>query len=629
MRKLRFVTLRSGICLFLIVLFNKGVIEASSQDEKTYPVGQFVLTYGKAYSDLPDVATWSDDLQVNLGVKESILVSPHEAEETTLITLNNLKSETLFSASGLKSVLEAIVTYWNEKDYYGVYAIFDSNQVDPKTGQDKRSQGDTTLTIITWFSQVNKVRTISNDTTEPDSTESNPHHSIIKGAPLSARNAESEGSLLQRRVLENYLRRLNRYPGRRVDVAVAPSEELGEILVNFLVKEPKPYIAYTQVSNTGTKSTGDWRERVGGIHYQLTGHDDILSIDFSTAELDRSNALLGSYELPILKPNYLKLRTYGSWSEFDSEEVGVSNLEFNGETLSFGAELTANPIVTEYYFIDLVGGLRWSDITVENETLNTNSEAEVLAPYTGIIIGNQSRIFNTNLSLTVEHNVHNISDTEMTSLGRLDTVDDWAAFKWDWRNSLFLDPLWFGDDWKDTSTWQSSTLAHELYLRFRGQHTFDNERVIPQEELIIGGFSSVRGYRESVAAGDEGFVVNAEYRYHVPRSLMPLSEVDHPEIKLFGKYNVRPPYVYGRPDWDLILRGFFDYGYAGINDKRPEDNSLTLISTGVGLELQLFTNFNIRLDWGYVLNTLERGGVILDDAEAGDSRFHFITTLSW
>ena len=132
-----------------------------------------------------------------------------------------------------------------------------------------------------------------------------------------------------------------------------------------------------------------------------------------------------------------------------------------------------------------------------------------------------------------------------------------------------------------------------------------------------------------MAAGDEGFVVNAEYRYHVPRSLMPLSEVDHPEIKLFGKYNVRPPYVYGRPDWDLILRGFFDYGYAGINDKRPEDNSLTLISTGVGLELQLFTNFNIRLDWGYVLNTLERGGVILDDAEAGDSRFHFITTLSW
>ena len=340
--------------------------------------------------------------------------------------------------------------------------------------------------------------------------------------------------------------------------------------------------------------------------------------------------IIGSYEIPILRPNYLKARVYGSWSEFDADEIGVSFIEFNGETLSFGGELIANPIVNEHYFVDLISGLRWSDISVENETLlSATGDAEVLVPYVGVAVGNQSQIFNTHLSLTFEHNVHNISDREMILLGRLDTDDDWTTFKWNWRNSLFLEPLLFGDGWKDMSTWQNSTLAHELYLRFRGQHTFENKRLIPQEEFIIGGFSSVRGYRESAVAGDGGVVVNAEYRYHVPRSLRPSSEVQQPEHRPLGKYNVRPPHVYGRPDWDLILRAFFDYGYVEVNDERPEDNSLTLMSAGVGVELQLLTNLNLRLDWGYILNTLERAGVKLDDAESGDSRFHFAATVSW
>ena len=111
-----------------------------------------------------------------------------------------------------------------------------------------------------------------------------------------------------------------------------------------------------------------------------------------------------------------------------------------------------------------------------------------------------------------------------------------------------------------------------------------------------------------------------------PESIVKSKKLDS---KLLSNFNIRPPYVYGAPDWDLILRSFVDYGYTNVNQGTFGEENLTLASTGVGLELLLLANLNLRLDWGFVLNTLERAGIEIDDAESGDSRFHFIGTLSW
>lgn len=239
-------------------------------------------------------------------------------------------------------------------------------------------------------------------------------------------------------------------------------------------------------------------------------------------------------------------------------------------------------------------------------------------------------------SIIIESNINSIGENEQNgTLGRGNLDAKWQLLKGHFHSSAFLEPLIFGSGWKDRSTWRSSTLAHELDFNFRFQQTLGNERLIPQETFIAGGLNSVRGYPEFVASGDSGVVMNLEYRYHLPRSLKPYSEIKNsenpkePPSGLFDNFNLRPPYVYGRPDWDLILRGFFDYGYTKVNDKSFGEEDLTLKGAGVGVELQFFSNLNIRLDWGVVLETLERGGSAIDDAEAGDSRFHFITTLSW
>ena len=44
-------------------------------------------------------------------------------------------------------------------------------------------------------------------------------------------------------------------------------------------------------------------------------------------------------------------------------------------------------------------------------------------------------------------------------------------------------------------------------------------RLIPQAQMVLGGFYSVRGYEQSLMAADSVALARAEYRYHLPMAL--------------------------------------------------------------------------------------------------------------
>ena len=121
---------------------------------------------------------------------------------------------------------------------------------------------------------------------------------------------------------------------------------------------------------------------------------------------------------------------------------------------------------------------------------------------------------------------------------------------------------------------------------------------------MVGGLHSVRGYAQSILAGDTALLGSIEYRLHVPRLFYPKSR---PLLVPFlGEFRDRPPYVYGSPDWDLILRAFFD-----VADVRPSHGSAfetaqSIKSVGGGVELQLLRNLNVRFDIGVALDDVPR-----------------------
>lgn len=108
---------------------------------------------------------------------------------------------------------------------------------------------------------------------------------------------------------------------------------------------------------------------------------------------------------------------------------------------------------------------------------------------------------------------------------------------------------------------------------------------MPNFQQTAGGLYTVRGYPEAVVAGDNAFIASAEYRYHLPRGLS--SSVQPSEF--FGTpFRFRPQYPYGPVDWDLIFKGFVDFGRVTHEDRQSFEEDATLVSVGIGAELAAF-----------------------------------------
>src|SRR5690606_5224186 len=147
-----------------------------------------------------------------------------------------------------------------------------------------------------------------------------------------------------------------------------------------------------------------------------------------------------------------------------------------------------------------------------------------------------------------------------------------------------LEPLLMGQAWSDPATPErKATMAHEIAFSLRGQHAFDN-RLIPQHQETVGGMYSVRGYTESIVDGDDALIGSIEYRFHLPR-IFAVQE-DPTQTPLFGRpFRFSRDQRFGRPDWDLIFRGFFDYGRTTNSRRQTFEENETLMGVGVGAEL--------------------------------------------
>ncbi len=539
-----------------------------------------------------------------------------------------------FSKEAVISVLIAIRDALTSRDLIGVLAEVDQKEVkqDPDTLEwtDLREEGTTNLSIKVYAATVTRVRTIAagqrvqgrrNRIDLPE------HESIRKSSPLApvAEGSPDRNDLLVRGSLDDYVLRLNRRAGRRVDVAISGDDDdedrPGSVLLDYLVRETDPLLVYVQGSNTGTKQTEIWRERAGLIHNQLTGHNDTLTLDYVTGGFQATHIFNGSYELPLDDEERLKVRAYGSFSQYDASEVGRSNERFTGNAWFAGGELSLNVFQAREVFIDLFAGARFQHVFVENSTnplQPVRGETDFFLPIVGARLERLTDEANTIISLAYEFNLPEVADTstsELQRLGRLGTDRDWQTIQFNAEQTFFLEPL------LDRAAFLrgESTLAHEVSVSFKGQTAF-GYRVAPNFQQVAGGLYTVRGYPESAASGDNVYVGTVEYRLHVPRLLAVAAE---PGV-LFGEpFRWAPQQSYARPDWDVILRTFVDAGRTENNQPALNEFDQTLVSAGVGIELQFRRNLNVRVDYGVALQDIKGSTGI----ERGDGRLHFVGTL--
>ncbi len=436
--------------------------------------------------------------------------------------------------------------------------------------------------------------------------------------------------LIRRGELDDYLFRMSRYPGRRVDVAITPGPDATDasdptagagVTLDYLISETKPLFLYGQASNTGTAQTDRIRYRFGLVHSQLTDSDDTLSLEFSTPDFDRNLAANASYAARVGDLDRLRWRVFGGWGQYLASEVGFFGQDFSGDSWAVGGELAWNFFQDREHFLDLIVGTRFLDARTEDPLLAQEGAARFIVPYLGLRYERLSDIASTNAIVLFEYSdgawTNNDPD-DLNEIGRLQPDEEWYKLRWDVSHAFYLEPVLDRAAWQDLSTPESSTLAHELAFRVRGQYAFDR-RLIPQEEQVAGGLFTVRGYPESVSVGDTVVLATAEYRLHLPRLF---GVTPDPGEDFFGRpFRAAPQFVLGPTDWDLIFRGFVDFAYTEKSDAFGFEDDETLLGAGVGVQLRLRNNVDVRVDWGFALEELE------GRTESGSNRVHFLASL--
>ncbi len=618
---------------------------SSVLEEELFPVSEINIIVDPVHPGLPTPEQLSE-VFVSLERDGDLLLPPEEGAVVPGIAIKDIGSDgtVLLTRASIQEVLNRLSRFLTEeRQLLGAVALPNIQDIliaPPEGFQGPTDfRGDRTdLTIIVLNGVVKQVRTVaSGGRFDVDTRLNNPAHvRILDRSPIGVvedgvyTDDNRERDLLRGDLLDEYVLRLNRFPGRRVDVALAPGEAAGEATLDYLISENKQWLLYSQLSNTGTESTEDWRQRFGAQFTQLANLDDILSLEYITAGFSSSHAAIASYESAIPNTDRWRGRVYGDFSDFTASDVGLADERFTGESFTVGGDLIWNFFQDRELFVDAFAGIRWNQTEVFNEVVGVQGREHFLIPKFGLRAEANTEKWSFDAETSFEWSLAELSGGKnpgLERLGRLAPDEDWSVFRYAVNGSFYLEPLLFGSKWRDTSTWRTSTLAHEIALSVRGQYAMDN-RLIPNQQQVVGGLYSVRGYPESVVAGDNVVIASAEYRWHVPRSFRPLSvpnadgTIREPG-SLFGQpFNYAPRSVYGRPDWDLVLKAFMDVGRSENVDRQAFEQDEDLWGAGVGADLLFYRNISVRVDWAVALDDVENQNV-----KSGSNRFHLVFTL--
>jgi hypothetical protein len=357
-------------------------------------------------------------------------------------------------------------------------------------------------------------------------------------------------------------------------------------------------------------------------HSQLTGRDDLLRFDYVTSSFDEVHAVWGEYGGPLWRLPRLRWKVDGSWSHYDSSEVGISELDFEGDEWWVGGRLQANVFQHRDLFVDLFAGARWQRIGVEN-SITGDREEDFFLPRIGVFAERVGEVWSFTLESGVSYNASSLAGTgdeqDLALLGRPDADGDFALLDWQGEASLFPLPL-LRRAWLDESGLGAYDFAHELAFVLQGQTSFD-ARLVPQLQEVAGGLYTVRGYDQSVAAGDTVAIARAEYRVHLPRLLFP--SADAPKVPLVGTFRVRPEHAFAFPDWDLIASGYADFARVVQRDGNDtSEPNQSLHALGLGLELRVLRYLSARLDVAFAQRRLEN-----DDPGLDKPKLHAVVTV--
>lgn len=394
-----------------------------------------------------------------------------------------------------------------------------------------------------------------------------------------------EGDPIVASTLRGDIEYLNQNAFRSVDVLMAPGREPGTTRLTVQARDRFPLRVYTGVENTGYKSTGEERYLAGFNWGNVFGLDHQFNYQFTTNDdYDGFHAHSGTYIAPL--PWRHTLTVFGVIAETrpDFSEDFASKGESSQVSFRYSIPLRelatySHEIVAGYDFKSTNNNLQFGGDQVFDNTAHVSQFS------LGYHAAWPDRFGRTTAALDL-----------IASPGDMTDHNDGESFA---TIRPGADPSYC---YARLGVERLTRLPRDFTLvsRFTGQLT--SAALLPTEQLSVGGYSTVRGYRESAANADHGFIMSHELRT--------------PSLPLLRWAGV------AKVEDSLQLLAFWDLGLAKLKDAAPgEESSVMLSSIGLGARYAINPYFALRADYGWQLSEVE------GDSDAG--RFHFGVVVSF
>jgi hemolysin activation/secretion protein len=312
-----------------------------------------------------------------------------------------------------------------------------------------------------------------------------------------------EGSTPRVRRIDAELQIANENPGRNMAVLLGPGSAPGEVQATVKVDEQPVQRFSASFDNSGNARTGHYRLGLGWQHADLTGHDDLLSLNLQTSPTEPSMVRVASagyrWPLPGLRA---AVDLFAAYSNVDggTQAIAAGNLSFAGAGRIAGARVVwylprlgefdqrlTTGLENRAYLNDCsVAGLPDGACGAAGESVSVQPLSLEYAAQQG---GATPMLFtlglSQNLALGGKHGAQADFDAVRPGAPRRYTVLRAGA--------------------------QASMPVLEdarLAARFSLQHSSD--ALVSGEQFGLGGAHSVRGYQERELSGDSGWQLSLE-----------------------------------------------------------------------------------------------------------------------
>ncbi len=392
--------------------------------------------------------------------------------------------------------------------------------------------------------------------------------------------ALKEGAVPDFKAAQVQLAAANRFPDREITPSVKAGKVPGTIDVDLRVKDSLPLHASIEINNDHSSATVPLRV-AGSVRYTnlwQAGHTITASYLVAPEDRKQSEVISGSYLAPIIGSRW-SLLAYGYKSNSNVAALGGTQVLGNGYAIGTRA-IFRLPGTTER---SLTFGFDYKDFK-ENILVPTGDPAQppglIQTPiaYVPLVVsyGTQFVTENSagNVSVGVTAGLRGFgSSTTIVQAKRFNAIGNFVHLnvEGDYTRALGGDYSAFGKI--------SAQLA--------------DSPLVTNEQFGVGGHSTVRGYFQSEAVGDDGITGSAELR----------------SASFAGKL--------GSFVDELRFFVFADGGFVRVRSPLPDQkDQFTLVSVGGGTRFQLLK---------YLKGNVAFGLALLDGSatKAGDGQLTF------